>query len=117
MKNLILAAFIIFIISFTLNAQIGGTSFNFDTPVISIDGSLIINEVGPMFVVQIDTSNYELDSNSVYKIDSEWIECISVYKIGEEKKKYGDHVRNGLVIIYPKAEFEDEVLRSIGKSY
>ena len=74
-------------------------SVNWEVPQISVKNKLPYTANGPLMIVKIDTSEYELDSISSNNIDGDWIKSIHVIKKGAIKEKYGYKAENGVVII------------------
>ncbi len=67
----------------------------------------------PTFVIKVDSLSFKLDNFKYYNIESEWIESVDVLKDKISKKIYVNE--NGVVIIYTKDEYREEVIKEIGK--
>lgn len=65
----------------------------------------------PLFIVKLTNGEATVSQSLLTKIDTNWIESIGVFKNleSEEIQHYGKRAENGLVLIYIKKEYEEEV--------
>jgi hypothetical protein len=75
--------------------------------VVSVDDS--IGYRGYMLI--LGKENHRIDTTMLDKIDPTWIKKIEVLKSEEEKNIYGNN--NGIILIYPKKRFHQEIKTQI----
>lgn len=68
-------------------------------------------QVEPLYVVKLVDGEVITNQFIINQIDTDWIKSITVIKDKDSKeiKQYGKRAENGLVFIYIKKEFEDDV--------
>ena len=93
-------------------AQIQTESVDIDEliPIPKSTNQLWASSTGALWIVKIDTTEYELDSLSFSNIDADWIQSIQVFKDDNMKKKYGYKGKNGVAIIRLKTYHIDDFL-------
>ena len=110
MKAIYLIILILTCSTLTNSAQIQLESVNWDTPQI---GSSILpsdSDSGPLWIVKTDSTEYVLDSLSMKRIDTEWIQSISVFQNAKATEMYGCNAKNGVIIIALKEDHIDDFL-------
>ena len=68
------------------------------------------SDSGPMWIVKTDSTEYVLDSLSMKRIDTEWIQSISVFRDAKATEMYGCNGKNGVIIIALKEDHIDDFL-------
>ncbi len=76
--------------------------------------TFISMDVNPVIYVVVDSIHHEIDAGEVDDIKTLWIEKTMIMKDKTTKKLYGN--KNGVVFIYTKPEYRDEVIAEIRKN-
>ena len=108
MKAIYLIVVILTCSTLTNSAQIQPESVDWDTPQIGSSILPLDSDSGPLWIVKTDSAEYRLDSLSMKRMDTDWIQSISVFKDGKATVMYGCSGKNGVIIITLKEDhFKD----------
>lgn len=87
---------------------------SFQTKKSSNNVDFISIEMNPSIIVIVDSVNYNVDSRTADSIKQKWIEKVMVMKDETTKKLHGN--KNGVIFIYTKQEFKNEVLEQLERA-
>ena len=98
------------LLAFSINLVVGQslTTKKDDYPV-----DFVSMEFNPTFIVVVDSVHHKIDAEKADEIKPRWISRTFVMKDETSKKMYGN--KNGVVLIYTKEEYREEVLQQIEK--
>jgi hypothetical protein len=75
---------------------------------ISADNQIFVGRNGPIFLVKIDSVEFELDNSSFSEINPEWIQSITVLKGSNSPTNYDLYKGKDRIIITPLKSSEQE---------
>ena len=111
MKTFVMLAILLTISTITSFTQITMESLDLEVPQRGTSGSnLLFSKTGPIMIAKAGTVDFKLDSVGINRIDTEWIQSISVFKDSESGEKYGYPTENGLIVINLKEEHIEDFL-------
>ncbi len=98
-----------------VNVTYGQTNDYHRSTIVSIKQSgLTTSNPNPVVFVVVDSVKMKIDKISDYNIEPLWIESTIVAKDPTSKKIYGNE--NGVIFIYTKKKYKNEVLKEIEKN-
>ena len=100
--------FLAVIFTFSINL-VFGQSLTTKNDKKSVD--FISMDINPAVIVVVDSVHHKIDSKKADEIKSKWISKTIIMKDETSKKMYGNP--NGVVLIYTKEEYREEVLKQI----
>jgi hypothetical protein len=104
LKKTLIACLFLFSI-FSVNGQ------NFSKTKEPQNKSFISLELNPTMIIVVDSVNHKVTQKQADNIKSAWIEKTLIVKDETTKKMYDN--KNGVVLIYTKKDYKNEVLKEI----
>jgi hypothetical protein len=109
MKKLSILCFLLLSTSIVITAQVQIKNTDEDaTLTISADNHFYAGINGPIFLVKIDTAEFELADSSLSEINTEWIQSITVLKGSDSSTNYDLYKGKDRIIITPLKSKEQE---------
>lgn len=109
MKKLSILCFLLLSTSIIINAQIQIKNIDEDaTLTISEDNHFYAGRNGPIFIVKIDSAEFELADSLLSEINPNWIQSITVLKGSESSTDYDLFKGKDRIIITPLKSKEQE---------
>jgi hypothetical protein len=114
MKKLSILCFLLLSTSIVITAQIQIKNIDEDTIItISADNHFYVGRNGPIFLVKIDSVEFELADSSFSEINTEWIQSITVLKGSNSPANYDLYKGKDRIIITPLKSKEQEFYKWI----